>query len=87
MNDLGRANGLLEIGLRSFERQAPARVDVSSRDGVGVTIVTFPRSRHRAPVIPRMLGTMPPSRTGSSPLQRCSQPPWAAPRSEVARTG
>ena len=45
----------------------------SRRDGVGVIIVTPPQCWPRAPVIPRILGTIPPSRTGSSPLQRCTQ--------------
>ena len=40
MNDVGRANRCLEIGLGAFERQAVGNCDIqSSRDGVGVTIV------------------------------------------------
>ena len=57
----------------------------SSRDGVGVTIVTGPPCAARAPVIPRMLGTIPPSRTGSSPLQRWSHP--SRPRARAGRSG
>ena len=41
---------------------------------MGVTIVRLPRRRASAPVMPRILGTIPPSRTGSSPLHRWSQP-------------
>ena len=44
MDDLGRAHRRLEVGLRAFERQtARGAPRASSRDGVGVTIVT-----HRA---------------------------------------
>ena len=46
-----------------------------SLEGVGVTIVIGSPRRARAPAIPRMLGTIPPSRRGSSPLQQWSRPP------------
>ena len=45
-------------------------------------MVISPRRRPRASVIPRMLGTIPPLRTGSSPLQRCNQPLRGAPEAE-----
>ncbi len=75
MDDFRGANRRFEIGLGAFERRLRRDTAFSvNRDGVGVTIVTSRRRRPKAPVIPRMLGTIPPSRTGSSPLHRCNQP-------------
>ena len=76
MDDLGPADDRFQVGLRAAQASGRGGTGVPpSREGVGVTIVTgsAPRAA-RAPVIPRMLGTIPPSRTGSSPLQRWTQP-------------
>ena len=74
MYDLSPADRFLEVGLRPLDRHTRGLGRVLQCDGVGVTIKTSRRIRLSADVIPRMLGTMPPSRTGSNPLQRCSQP-------------
>src|SRR5512135_2926216 len=62
----------LVSGPRSVRRDGI--VVAPRRDGVGVTIVISSPCAASAHVIPRMLGTIPPSRTGSRPLQRWTQP-------------
>ena len=85
VNDLGRANRAFEV------ERGTEQVDARRRDrtfepggGRGWTMVIGSPMRASEPVIPRMLGTIPPSRLGSSPLQQCSQ--RAATRSGGFRT-
>jgi len=61
LHDVGRANGLFQVGLRAFDCHAFGPLCSFESRRLVVTIVTLPRRRLKADVIPRMLGTMPPS--------------------------